>query len=37
MRLPFGLDLVSVVVGIIFAMYVLPMILGFFSRRKAAE
>lgn len=31
MRLPFGLDLVSVIVGVLFAMFVLPMILGWIS------
>lgn len=37
MRLPFGLDFISVLVGIAFALWVLPMILGFFARRRSAE
>lgn len=35
MRLPFGLDFVSVLVGVAFALWVLPWILGMFSRPKA--
>jgi hypothetical protein len=37
MRLPFGLDFVSVLVGVAFALWVLPMIMGMFSRRASAE
>lgn len=37
MRLPFGLDFVSVLVGVAFAMWVLPWILGMFSRGRSAE
>lgn len=37
MRLPFGLDFVSLLVGVAFAMWVLPWILGMFSRSRAAE
>lgn len=37
MNLPFGLDLMSVVVGILFALYVLPWILGMFSKKSAAK
>lgn len=37
MRLPFGLDLVSLLVGIAFALWILPIILGFFARRRTAE
>lgn len=33
MSLPFGLDFLSVVVGILFALFVLPWIMGLFSRR----
>jgi hypothetical protein len=34
MRLPFGLDVKSLLVGIVFALWVLPWILGMFSRGK---
>jgi hypothetical protein len=34
--MPFGLDLKSVIVGIVFAMWVLPWILGMFARGKAS-
>lgn len=37
MRLPFGLNLMSVLVGIAFALWVLPMILGLLARRRGAE
>lgn len=37
MRLPFGLDFVSLLVGVAFALWVLPWILGMFSSRRAAE
>lgn len=37
MRLPFGLDFVSVVVGVLFAMFVLPWILGLFARRSGSN
>lgn len=37
MRLPFGLDFVSVLVGVVFALWVLPWIMGMFSRRATAE
>jgi hypothetical protein len=37
MRLPFGLDFVSVLVGVAFALWVLPWILGMFSRAKASK
>lgn len=33
MRLPFGLDLKSVVVGLLLAYFVLPWVMGLFSRR----
>lgn len=36
MRLPFGLDLVSLLVGMAIAMWVLPFILGKLASRKAA-
>lgn len=36
MRLPFGLDFKSLLVGIAFAMWVLPWILGMFSRAKTS-
>lgn len=36
MRLPFGLDFVSLLVGVAFALWVLPMILGLFARRRTA-
>lgn len=35
MKLPFGLDFVSLLVGVLFALYVLPWILGMFSRKSA--
>ena len=35
MRLPFGLDLVSMIVGALIALYVLPWLFGMFSRGKA--
>lgn len=34
--MPFGLDLKSLIVGVIFAMWVLPWLLGMFSRSKSA-
>lgn len=37
MRLPFGLDFVSLLVGVAFAMWVLPWIMGMFARRRTAE
>lgn len=37
MRLPFGLDLKTFVVAVLFTMYVVPWILGMFARRKSAE
>lgn len=37
MRLPFGLDMVSVLVGIALALWVLPWVLGMFSRARAKE
>lgn len=36
MRLPFGLDFVSLLVGVAFALWVLPWVLGMFSRAKTA-
>lgn len=36
MRLPFGLDFVSVLVGVALALWVLPWILGMFSRKSSA-
>lgn len=36
MRLPFGLDLMSIVAGMLLAWSVIPWVLGFFTRRKAA-
>lgn len=33
MRLPFGLDFVSILVGVLFAMFILPRIMGFFASR----
>lgn len=33
--MPFGLDLKSVVIGILFAYFVLPKVLGLVSSRKA--
>lgn len=35
MSLPFGLDFVSLLVGVAFALWVLPWILGMFTRAKA--
>lgn len=35
MSLPFGLDFVSLLVGVAFALWVLPWILGMFSRGQA--
>jgi hypothetical protein len=35
MRLPFGLDFISVLVGVALAMWVLPWILGMFAKRSA--
>ena len=35
MSLPFGLDLVSVIVGILFAMFVLPWLMGLLNRKSA--
>ena len=37
MSLPFGLDLKSLLVGVAFALWVLPWILGMFSRAKSSE
>lgn len=37
MSLPFGLDFVSVLVGIAFAIWVLPWILGMFHKPTAAK
>lgn len=37
MRLPFGLDLVSILVGVAIAYWVLPWVLGMFSRNRTAE
>lgn len=37
MNLPFGLDFVSLLVGIAFAIWVLPMILGFFTRARTND
>lgn len=36
MRLPFGLDFVSLLVGIAFAMFVLPWLMGLFAGRGRA-
>lgn len=36
MKLPFGLDLVSIIVTVVFMIWVLPMLMGLFARRKAA-
>lgn len=35
MRLPFGLDFVSLLVGVAFALWVLPWVLSMFTRAKA--
>lgn len=35
MKLPFGLDWKSLIVGILFAMYALPFIISLFARRKS--
>lgn len=35
MSLPFGLDFVSLLVGVAFALWILPWILGMFTRAKA--
>lgn len=35
MRLPFGLDLMSVLVGIALAMFVIPWVMGLLSRNRA--
>lgn len=35
MRLPFNLNLVSVLVGVVFALWVFPMLMGFISRAKS--
>lgn len=37
MRLPFGLDLKSLVVGAVFAMFVLPWIMGLISSKREAK
>lgn len=37
MRLPFGLDFISVIVGVLFAMFVLPIILGWFSKMRSGN
>lgn len=37
MRLPFGLDLISVIVGVLFALFVLPIILGWFSKMRSGN
>lgn len=37
MKLPFGLDFVSILVGVALAYWVLPMVLGMFARRSSAE
>jgi hypothetical protein len=34
--MPFGLQLKSVIVGVLFAMFVLPWIMGLLGRRNAA-
>ena len=34
MRLPFGLDLISVIVGVLLAYFLIPWVLGFVSRGK---
>jgi len=36
MRLPFGLDLKSIVVGVLVAYFVLPWVLGMIGRHKEA-
>jgi hypothetical protein len=36
MRLPFGLDLKSVIVGVVVAYFVVPWVMGFISARKSA-
>lgn len=35
--MPFGLDLKSVIVGVLFALFVWPWILGMVTRRSSAE
>lgn len=37
MRLPFGLDLKTVIVTILFMMFVWPLLMGFLGGRKAAS
>lgn len=37
MRLPFGLDLVSLLVGAALALWVFPWVMGMLSRRRTAE
>lgn len=36
MRLPFGLDLKSVIVGVLVAYFVIPWVMGFIASRKSA-
>lgn len=36
MRLPFGLNLLSVLVGVVFALWVFPMLMGFISRARSS-
>lgn len=35
MNLPFGLDLVSVIVGMLLTWFVVPWVIGLISRRRA--
>lgn len=35
--MPFGLDLKSVIVGVLFALFVWPWLLGMFSRAKSSD
>lgn len=37
MRLPFGLDLKSLVVGVLVAYFLIPWLMGMFSRAKATS
>lgn len=37
MKLPFGLDLKTFIVAVLFTMYVVPWIMGMFASRKRAE
>ncbi len=37
MKLPFGLDFVSLIVGVLFAMFVLPWLMGLLTRGRTKD